>query len=180
MPLTVLLGGARAGNSDLAVRLAQSWKREVTFVATAEAWDDEMTARIKQHQAQRPTTWTTVEEPLQLGRVLADVPHDRGIVIDCLTLWVNNVMVDGVPDEQVPDLARRLAEQAAAHPAEVVAVTNEVGLGVVPMNRLTRRYVDLLGAVNRIWVAAAATSLFVAAGRMIELPAIELDPAPTS
>lgn len=179
MPLTVLLGGARAGKSDLAVRIAQSWKREVTFVATAEAWDDEMAARIARHQAQRPPTWTTVEEPLHLGRVLADVPQDRGIVIDCLTLWVNNVMVDKIPDEQVPDLARQLAEQAAAHPAEVVAVTNEVGLGVVPMNGLTRRYVDLLGAVNRIWVEAAVRSLFVVAGRIVELPALELDTTPS-
>lgn len=172
MPLTVLLGGARAGKSDLAVRIARSWNRDVTFLATAEAWDDEMADRIRRHQTQRPPEWTTVEEPLHIGRALADVPSETGVVLDCLTLWVNNIMVDKVPDEDVPDLARRLAEQAAAHPAPIVAVSNEVGLGVVPMNRLTRRYVDLLGAVNRIWVEAAAAAFLVVAGHVIELPAI--------
>lgn len=171
MALTVLLGGARAGKSDLAVRVARSWHREVTFLATAEAWDDEMAARIRRHQEQRPPEWTTVEEPLHIGRALADVPPGHGVVIDCLTLWVNNVMVDKVPDEEVPDLARQLARQAADRSGPVVAVTNEVGLGVVPMNRLTRRYVDLLGAVNRIWVEAAAKSLLVVAGRVVDLPA---------
>jgi len=173
MPLTVLLGGARAGKSDLAVKIARSWNTDVRFIATAEAWDDEMAERIRRHQAQRPPGWTTVEEPLHLGRVLADVPPECGVVIDCLTLWVNNVMVDKVPDEEVPGLARELAERAAAHPAGVVAVSNEVGLGVVPMNKLTRRYVDLLGAVNRIWVEVASRSLFVVAGRVVELPPSE-------
>ena len=175
MSLTVLLGGARAGKSDLAVQIARSWNREVTFVATAEAWDDEMSERIRRHQAQRPSEWTTVEEPLHIGRVLADVPPEHGVVIDCLTLWVNNVMVGKVPDEQVPELARELAQKAASHPGEVVVVSNEVGLGVVPMNKLTRRYVDLLGAVNRILVESAARSMFVVAGRLVELPAA--DPA---
>jgi adenosylcobinamide kinase / adenosylcobinamide-phosphate guanylyltransferase len=178
MALTLLLGGARAGKSDLAVRIAQSWQTPVTFVATAEAWDDEMAARIRRHQANRPAEWTTVEEPRHLDRVLAGVPADSGVVIDCLTLWVNNVMVDNVPDDEVPDLARRLAEQAAVHPGGVVAVTNEVGLGVVPVNRLSRRYVDLLGAVNRAWVQAADRSLLVVAGRVVALPPTELDAPP--
>lgn len=173
MPLTVLLGGARAGKSNLAVRIARSWNCDVTFVATAEAWDEEMTERIRRHQSQRPPGWTTVEEPLHLDRTLADVPPQSGVVIDCLTLWVNNVMVDKVPDEDVPDLARQLAERAAAHPGGVVAVSNEVGLGVVPMNKLTRRYVDLIGAVNRIWVEIATRSLLVVAGRVVELPQVE-------
>jgi adenosylcobinamide kinase / adenosylcobinamide-phosphate guanylyltransferase len=79
-------------------------------------------------------------------------------------------MLDNVPDDNVPDLARRVARRAANHPGHVIAVTNEVGLGVVPMNRLTRRYVELLGAVNRIWVESAAQALLVVAGRAIELP----------
>jgi adenosyl cobinamide kinase/adenosyl cobinamide phosphate guanylyltransferase len=178
MALTLLLGGARAGKSDLAVRIAQSWNTHVTFVATAEAWDDEMAERIRRHQANRPPDWTTVEEPLHLDRVLDDVPADSGVVIDCLTLWVNNVMVDEVPDDDVPALARRLAEQAADHPGGVIAVTNEVGLGVVPVNRLSRRYVDLLGAVNRIWVEVAARSLLVVAGRVLTLPPIETGTPP--
>lgn len=178
MPLTLLIGGARAGKSDLAARIAKSWQTPVTFVATAEAWDDEMTARIRRHQANRPSDWTTVEEPRHLDRALANIPADSGVVIDCLTLWVNNVMVDKIPDDQVPDLARRLAEQAAAHPGGVVAVTNEVGLGVVPVNRLSRRYVDLLGAVNRVWVQAADRSLLVVAGRVVALPPSEFDAPP--
>lgn len=174
MTLTVLIGGARAGKSDLAVRIAQSWKTHVTFVATAEAWDDEMAERIRRHQAGRPWDWTTIEEPRHLDRVLAGIPADSGVVIDCLTLWVNNVMLDKVPDDDVPELARRLAKQAAAHPGGVVAVTNEVGLGVVPVNRLSRRYVDLLGAVNRIWVEASDRSLLVVAGRVVTLPPVEI------
>lgn len=175
MALTMLLGGARAGKSELAVRIARSWNRDVTFIATAEAWDEEMTERIGRHQAERPPDWTTVEEPRHLDRALAGAPAQNGVVIDCLTLWVNNVMVDKIPDDEVPDLARRLAEQAAAHPGGVVAVTNEVGLGVVPVNRLSRRYVDLLGAVNRVWVQAADRSLLVVAGRVVALPPSEFD-----
>jgi adenosyl cobinamide kinase/adenosyl cobinamide phosphate guanylyltransferase len=173
MPLTVLLGGARAGKSDLAVKIARSWNSDVTFIATAEPWDDEMAERIRRHQAQRPPAWATIEEPLHLDRALAGAPAQCGVVIDCLTLWVNNVMVDKVPDEDVPALARKLAERAATHPGNVVAVSNEVGLGVVPMNKLTRRYVELLGAVNRIWVEAADRSAFVVAGRVVELPPVE-------
>src|SRR5207248_5188250 len=94
MTLTLLIGGARAGKSDLAVRIARSWNTHVTFVATAEAWDDEMAERIRRHQANRPPDWTTLEAPRHLDRALADVPADSGVVIDCLTLWVNNVMVD--------------------------------------------------------------------------------------
>lgn len=175
MALTLLIGGARAGKSDLAVQIAKSWKSRVTFLATAEAWDDEMAERIRRHQASRPSDWTTVEEPRHLDRVLADVPDDSGVVIDCLTLWLNNVMVDKVADEDVPELARRLADQAANHPGGVVAVTNEVGLGVVPVNRLSRRFVDLLGTVNRIWVEASAQPLFVVAGRVMSLPPVDVE-----
>jgi adenosyl cobinamide kinase/adenosyl cobinamide phosphate guanylyltransferase len=176
MALTLLLGGARAGKSELAVRMARSWNSDVTFLATAEAWDEEMAERIRRHQSQRPPHWTTVEVPRHLDRAIADVPPHCGVVIDCLTLWVNNVMADKIPDDDVPALARKLAEQAAAHPAPVVAVTNEVGLGVVPMNRLSRRFVDLLGAVNRVWVDVAARSLLVVAGRPIPLPPITDEP----
>jgi adenosyl cobinamide kinase/adenosyl cobinamide phosphate guanylyltransferase len=178
MALTVLIGGARAGKSELAVRMARSWNSDVTFLATAEAWDEEMAERIRRHQEQRPTHWTTVEVPLHLDQALAAIPPNCGVIIDCLTLWVNSVMVEKVPDDDVPALARKLAEQAAAHPAPVVAVTNEVGLGVVPMNRMSRRFVDLLGAVNRVWVDVAGRSLLVVAGRAMPLPAITDEPGP--
>ena len=170
MPLTMLLGGARSGKSRWAVRLAVQTSQPVTLVATAEARDTEMAERISRHRQQRPTGWTTVEQPRLLGDALRDIDHDRTVIVDCLTLWVSNLLEQGLTDREVRDRAREAATLAAHHAGEVIGVSNEVGSGVVPMTELGRRYQDLLGEVNAIWVEHAARAALVVAGRLVWLP----------
>jgi adenosylcobinamide kinase / adenosylcobinamide-phosphate guanylyltransferase len=167
--LTVLLGGARAGKSALALELAARWGGPVSYVATAEARDDEMAARIAQHQRERPEAWATVEEPLALGRALDELDDDRTVIVDCLTLWVSNLVERGDSETAVVADAERVARRAASRPAPVIVVTNEVGLGIVPANELARVYRDLLGQVNAVFVAHADRAGLVVAGRLLQL-----------
>lgn len=175
MTLLVLIGGARAGKSDLALELARRSGREVTFVATAEARDGEMAGRIARHRAERPESWTTVEEPLELGRAVSASGSERFVIVDCLTLWVANLLERGDGADDVLEAARAVAAAAAARPAPVVAVTNEVGLGVVPATSAGRAYRDLLGAVNRVFVGRARRAFLVVAGRALPLGSLELE-----
>lgn len=156
--LTLLIGGARSGKSALALKMAEG---EVVWIATAEAGDAEMAARIERHRAERPASWRTVEEPVDLVGALRATPGDACVVVDCLTLWVANTM-----DEE---RAREAAALAAARPGKTIAVTNEVGMGIVPATELGRAYRDLLGRVNAIWAEAADQVLLVVAGRTLEL-----------
>ena len=169
MALTVLIGGARAGKSSLAAKLAAQTALPVAFVATAEALDDEMRARIARHQAERPKDWTTIEEPLDLEGALAEVDPTHAIVVDCLTLWVSNLLLKGLSDEEIAESATSASASAARRQGPTFVVTNEVGSGVVPMSELGRRYRDVLGRVNVIWAAAATDALLVVAGRSMRL-----------
>ena len=169
MALTVLLGGARSGKSALAQRLAARWDGPVTVLVTGEAKDGEMAARIARHRAARPPGWATVEEPLELEAALAAVPAGACVVVDCLTLWVANLLEQGLPDGRLQERARAAAGLAAARAAPTVAVSNEVGAGIVPAEPLARRYRDLLGQVNAAWVAAADQALLLVAGRAVPL-----------
>jgi adenosylcobinamide kinase / adenosylcobinamide-phosphate guanylyltransferase len=162
--LVVLLGGARSGKSALAVRLAEEHGAPVTFLATGQAGDDEMAERIRRHREERPSEWTTLEEPLELLATIERVRGGDTLVIDCLSLWVANVLEgDG------EDRARRAARAAAARSGLTVAVSNEVGLGVVPATPAGRRYRDVLGRVNAIWAAEAEKTALVVAGRALRL-----------
>jgi adenosyl cobinamide kinase/adenosyl cobinamide phosphate guanylyltransferase len=169
MAMTVLLGGARSGKSALAERLAARWDGPVTVVVTAQARDAEMAERIRRHRAQRPAGWQTIEEPLDLEAALAKAPAEAQVLLDCLTLWVSNLLERGLTDEQVGQLARSAAAAAAARAAPTVVVSNEVGSGIVPADPLSRRYRDLLGQVNAVWAAAADQSLLLVAGRAVPL-----------
>ena len=162
MTLVVLLGGARSGKSTRAVNLASGAGAPVTFVATGEARDEEMASRIEEHRLARPAAWTTIEEPLDLRSALEAAPAADTVVIDCLSLWVANLL----EHEREPD---DLAPVAAVRPGLTIAVSNEVGLGIVPVNALARRYRDVLGRVNADWVAASDEAFFCVAGRTIAL-----------
>jgi adenosyl cobinamide kinase/adenosyl cobinamide phosphate guanylyltransferase len=164
--LIVLLGGARAGKSALAVELAERWDGDVAYVATAEAGDDEMARRIEQHRAERSPHWRTIEEPLALRDALESLDADTLAIVDCLTLWVANLLARG--DAALAE-AEAVAELAAKRRAPVIAVTNEVGLGVVPPTFAGREYRDVLGAVNAIFVRHARDAAFVVAGRPFPL-----------
>jgi adenosyl cobinamide kinase/adenosyl cobinamide phosphate guanylyltransferase len=171
MGLTLLLGGARSGKSALAVRIAAEWEGPVTFIATGTAEDEEMLARIERHRAERPADWTTVEEPTDLVEALRAASPDALVVVDCLSLWVSNLLEAGWEDEAIEAAGSSAAELAAAREAPTVVVSNEVGLGIVPATPLGRRYRDVLGRVNALFAARAADSILVIAGRKLRLQA---------
>jgi adenosylcobinamide kinase / adenosylcobinamide-phosphate guanylyltransferase len=128
-----------------------------------------MSERIRAHRAERPPDWRTIEEPLELDRAIAAVDGGDVLVIDCLTLWVANLLARGDGDAEIEALGGTAAERASGRPALTVAISNEVGLGIVPANELGRRYRDVLGRVNATWAAAADEPAFVVAGRMLRL-----------
>jgi adenosyl cobinamide kinase/adenosyl cobinamide phosphate guanylyltransferase len=170
MPLVLLIGGARSGKSELALRLAREQPAPVVFVATGEAGDDEMRARIEQHRRERPPTWQTVEEPLRLQEALETIEETSCVIVDCLTLWAANALERlGAADTETQ--AEAAAATAAARSGLTIAISNEVGLGLVPDNPLGRSYRDLLGRVNTIWAAAAEHAYLLVAGRPLPLAA---------
>jgi len=169
MALSVLLGGARSGKSTLAVCCGAAYGGPVCFIATATAGDEEMAARIARHRAERPATWRTVEEPLELQAALARADDDALVIVDCLTLWVSNQLAAGAGDEEIAEHAARAAERAARRAAPVIAVSNEVGMGIVPADPLTRHFRDVHGSVNATWVAHAAQASLVVAGALLGL-----------
>ena len=169
MPLTVLLGGARSGKSALAIRRARVHGGPVVFVATGEARDAEMADRIARHRANRPAGWSTVEAPLEVADALLDAPAQACVIVDCLSLWVANLLERGDDADAIAERARVAARIAAERTAPTIAVSNEVGMGVVPVNSLARRYRDALGRVNAIWAAAAGEAALVVGGRLLTL-----------
>jgi adenosylcobinamide kinase/adenosylcobinamide-phosphate guanylyltransferase len=167
----LVLGGVRSGKSRYAQRLAQQCAR-VKFVATAERrHDEEMRQKIERHRAERPTHWTTVEEPIALGRVVeTSVEDSDAILIDCLTLFGSNLMEKYKGDDA--SLNARVDELCAALKAstrKVILVSNEVGSGVVPAYELGRRFRDLVGEINQRVAAVADTVLLMVAGLPLPL-----------
>lgn len=166
--LVFLVGGARSGKSRLAVELAARSGGEVVFLATGEPSDDEMASRIEAHRAERPDGWRTVEEPRALARAVADAPGDPTLVVDCLSLWVANVL-ELTSEHEIVAEAAEAARTAAARPGLTVVVSNEVGLGLVPMHPVGRAYRDALGRVNAAWSDVADEAYLVVAGRRLAL-----------
>jgi adenosylcobinamide kinase / adenosylcobinamide-phosphate guanylyltransferase len=166
--LTLLIGGARSGKSSLAVHRAAS-AEPVVFIATGEPGDEEMAARIETHLAERPPEWTTVEEPVEIRAALEASSAESLVILDCLSLWVSNLIGRDWDDEAIETEAARVVKTAASRRAPTVVVTNEVGLGVVPATPLGRRYRDVLGRVNADFAETADEVLFVVAGRALRL-----------
>lgn len=161
--LTLILGGARSGKSRHAQTLAEASGLAVTVVATARAGDGEMAHRIARHRAERPAHWHTVEEPLALADTLDRYAESSRIqVVDCLTLWLLNLLEAG---EDVFQRERAALLAGLRHlPGDVVLVANEVGLGVVPLGELSRRFVDEAGRLNQALAGIADEVVLVAAG----------------
>ena len=166
--VTLLVGGARSGKSDLAVQIGGRFDGPVTFVATALHVDPDMSQRIERHRAERPA-WPTVEAPVALGAALSAIATADLVIVDCLTLWVSNLLLNQWSDDDVIQAAREAATVACNRTGPTVVVTNEVGLGIHPDTDLGRRYRDLLGRVNAMWAALADQSLLLVAGRAIRL-----------
>jgi adenosyl cobinamide kinase/adenosyl cobinamide phosphate guanylyltransferase len=133
-----------------------------------------MTERIRQHREARPPAWTTVEAPIELAAVVRDLGSDAFVVLDCLSLWVSNVIEAGWNDDRIVDEAREIATALAKREADAVVVSNEVGLGIVPVNELARRYRDTLGRVNATFVGEAGRAYFVVGGKALALEDVSL------
>ncbi|GAA5160243.1 bifunctional adenosylcobinamide kinase/adenosylcobinamide-phosphate guanylyltransferase [Ornithinimicrobium tianjinense] len=173
MPLTFLTGGARSGKSSVAVRRAERAGAPVVFVATGQAGDAEMAERIALHQAERPPHWSTVEAPLDLADAVAGIGPGHAVIVDCLSLWVSNLMGRGDDQASTLDQAHALGRWAAAYPGQVLVVTNEVGSGIVPMHPVSRDYRDRLGRVNATVARYADLAQLVVAGRTLTLDPLE-------
>jgi len=161
---TLVLGGARSGKSALAERLVLTDADGQTpvYIATAEAWDDEMRSRIAQHRTGRDGRgWQTCEAPLTVAAVIAGLPPKTPVLVDCLTLWVTNHLL---AQSDLPYESQQLAQVIMAHQGPVTAVANEVGLGIVPDNALARQFRDAAGRLNQDLAALADRVVFVAAG----------------
>ncbi len=163
--LTFVLGGARSGKSRYAESLIAALPPPFTYVATAEAGDEEMTARIKAHRARRGPSWRTIEAPRDLNAALAAC-EKMPVLVDCLTLWLSNLMLaEADIDAEVERLEKSLAEAAAP----VVLVANEVGSGIVPDHPLGRRFRDLQGILNQRIAARADRVVLMVAGLPLAL-----------
>ncbi|WP_289019789.1 bifunctional adenosylcobinamide kinase/adenosylcobinamide-phosphate guanylyltransferase [uncultured Ornithinimicrobium sp.] len=178
--MTFLTGGARSGKSSIAVRRAQAVGGPVVLVATGQADDGdvEMADRIARHRAERPAGWRTVEEPTELVTALREVAGPGTdpcptMVVDCLSLWVANLMARGDDEATTLEQAHALGRWGAAYPGTVLVVTNEVGSGIVPMHPLPRDYRDRLGRVNATVAGYADLAQLVVAGRTLTLDPVE-------
>src|SRR6266568_4592064 len=158
---TLVLGGARSGKSRYAESVVTSSRPPWIYVATAEAFDDEMTTRIAEHKNRRGQDWQTIDAPLDLAGALAALPRSATILIDCLTLWLSNLML---AERDVDAEIQRLEAAILAHEAPLVLVSNEVGFGIVPDNALARRFRDFQGLLNQRVAARAGRVVLVVAG----------------
>ena len=179
--LLLVLGGARSGKSAYAQRLAEELGgSRVLFVATAQAWDEEMTQRIAQHRQERPAAWRTLEAPHHVGQAIALELDDATVVlVDCLTLLVSNTLLrlSESPDPAAAAAAVQaeltaLLQTCQGNVATYIVVSNEVGLGLVPDNPLGRLYRDLLGRANQTLAAQAEAVYFMVAGLPVEVKAL--------
>jgi len=159
--LTLVLGGARSGKSRHAEGIVESCPAPWTYIATAQAFDEEMRERIAEHRARRAALWETIEAPLELASALSRVAEDRPVLVDCLTLWLTNVML---AERDVEAECQRLVETLRKPHGPWVVVSNEVGLGIVPENPLGRRFRDAAGWLNQLIAADADSVVFMVAG----------------
>jgi adenosylcobinamide kinase/adenosylcobinamide-phosphate guanylyltransferase len=161
---TLLLGGMRSGKSRYASELARAQAGPVTLIATGSAQDEEMAERIARHKKNRPPEWRVIEEPLRLATALETACAARGLVIvDCLTLWLSNLLCSG--DEQaVRREQERLLEVLPALPGDQIFVSNEVGLGIIPLTALARRFADEGGILHQRIAATCDCVVFMVAG----------------
>jgi adenosylcobinamide kinase/adenosylcobinamide-phosphate guanylyltransferase len=172
--LILVLGGARAGKSTFALRLAeQSSDGRVCFIATAAALDEEMARRIARHREERPKHWETIEEPYQLDHALLQAGEAPVVIVDCLTLFVSNWLLRAENGSQCERLVQEISESflktITCHPRTVICVSNEVGLGIVSETPLGRSFRDLLGRVNQQFAEAANEVHLLVAGLPLRL-----------
>jgi len=158
--MTLVTGGARSGKSRFAQRLAAESGLPVVYLATASAGDPEMARRIEEHRRLRPTDWRTVEEGKDILGTIKGLRAPHTVLVDCITLWISNLLEEGLGDEEILQRARHLADFLPSSGHRIIIVTNEVGWGIVPPSPLGRRFRDLAGTVNQI-LARASDEVFL-------------------
>ena len=163
-----LTGGASSGKSRLAVEALAGWAGAVSYIATGLETDEEMTERIAAHRRARPAAWELIEEPIDLAGALGVVSSEAAVIVDCLTLWVSNLM-ESLSDEEIVGLSDVTAETAAERLAPTIVVSNEVGSGLVPLSAVGRRFRDLHGRVNQTWAGLSEEAYLTVAGRTVVL-----------
>ncbi|MFJ3481878.1 bifunctional adenosylcobinamide kinase/adenosylcobinamide-phosphate guanylyltransferase [Pseudomonas sp. NPDC090202] len=162
--LQLILGGARSGKSRLAEKLASDGGLEVIYIATSQPLDGEMNQRVALHRQRRPAEWGLVEEPVELARVLTEnAGEGRCLLVDCLTLWLTNLLMLDDP-QRLAQEREALLNGLAQLPGEIIFVSNETGLGVVPLGELTRRYVDEAGWLHQALAERCQRVVFTVAG----------------
>lgn len=173
--LTLVIGGAASGKSAYAERLVQAYDRPLTYIATAQAFDDEMKLKIAAHQARRGPGWVTQEAPLDVAGALAEIEAGRAVLLDCITLWLTNQLIE---DADLVAEESKLLKAVALCASPTVVVTNEVGAGIVPDNALSRRFRAAQGRLNQtiasraeLVVGVMAGLPFALKGALPELPA---------
>ncbi len=168
MPFNLVLGGARSGKSAFAQRAAEALAADgrLVMIATAQAFDSEMAERIARHQKDRGPAWTTLEAPLDIAGALATLGADDVVVVDCLTLWLSNLMLG---EQDVATAAAGLVEAVGRFDGSLWLVSNEVGFGIVPDNALARRFRDEAGRLHQALAQAAEAVTLVVAGLTLRL-----------
>lgn len=166
--ITFLVGGTRSGKSALAVEIGRRHEGPVVFVATAVPFDEELRARVARHRAERPA-WPTVEAPLDVTAAVANTDSPSLVIVDCLTVWVGNLVHCGDGADAVTRRATSLVAEIVRRSGPTVVVSNEVGMGVHPPSEMGRGYRDVLGVVNQKVAAAADRTLLLVAGRVMPL-----------
>ncbi|MDD5595304.1 MAG: bifunctional adenosylcobinamide kinase/adenosylcobinamide-phosphate guanylyltransferase [Candidatus Omnitrophica bacterium] len=162
--ITFILGGARSGKSTFALELAKKY-RQVAFIATCQGLDKEMQQRIKAHQSSRPGHWQTFEEPKEIMRALGKIRNNFPcIIIDCLTLLVSNLVLSGASHDSIENNIKKVLQQLKKFKGRVIIVSNEVGLGIVPRNKLGRNFRDIAGRVNQFMAVNSDEVFFLISG----------------
>ena len=166
-----ILGGCRSGKSRYAVKLAEGFAGDrKIYIATADPGDDEMKQRIEQHQKERSKSWTTIEEPILLPEAIDEnSPKSDLILVDCLTLWISNILLETNNMDNTSKHIERLIQSLANVKCPVILVSNEVGTGIVPENALARRFRDVAGHVNQNVAACSDKVIWMAAGIPVKI-----------
>lgn len=169
--ITLITGGSRSGKSSFAQKLAEETSRERFFIATCPVTDEEIATRIELHKKMRlKSNWQTIEEEIRLEEVLRRIPAGTVAVVDCLTLWVNNLLYhaekrgENLTEENISEKCLSLTITAKNRPVDVIFVTNEVGMGIVPENAIARRYRDLVGRCNQLVAKEADRVILMVCG----------------
>lgn len=165
-----ITGGARSGKSNLAVRLAKETKGKVCFIATCLPQDGEMRERVRRHKLSRPKSWKTIEEPLDLaGAVKTASEVSSCVIIDCLTLWISNLVLSGAADKDIRRYSLEAIQSVKKSKVNAIVISNEVGSGIVPDNQMARGFRDIAGEVNQAFAGSCDKAYFVVSGLPILL-----------